>query len=330
MIAVLLGCGMLVTGAVFAQEAGAELVLEGTTTTQVGGQSVPSSRQRETVIVAGAGFDANELVGLWVTLPDGSVLGLDEDDLRANADGVFAVEVGLGAGLPTGLHRFTARGQVSGNGAIAPFYLLAGRGPSPTEGTRLSFNPSTARQLDTVALFAEGFSANERVSLWVTLPDGAVVGLGEIDANAGGVIDGSLFLPGELPVGRHYFTARGNTSGNTAITPFVLQYGNGLNVPGASVAADIGRAPQRSVIELTIEGQDFMARESVSFWLTLPSGAVLGLGDVLTDSDGNLNVLLDLDETLPVGTHYLSFRSNLSNQGGFARLFLEPGPPEGE
>lgn len=313
-------------GAIHAQERGATLVAEGTATMTVGGQTVAASRQREAVALGGAGFNAGEKVGLWVTMPDGSVLGLDNEDLKADADGTFGIELGLGAGLPVGLHRFSARGKTSGKGAIVPFYLMAGRGAAPTEGTRLTFTPATAKQLDTVDLAATGFQAGEKVSLWVTLPDGSVIGLGEASADSAGSVGSSIFLPAALPVGRHYFTARGLTSGNTAITPFVLQYGNGLNVPGARLAADIGRAPQRSLLLLNITGENFLPSESISFWLTLPNGAVLPLGDANADSDGNLDLALYLDEGLPTGTHYLSFRSNRSEQGGFAKLFLEPGP----
>ncbi len=318
----------LPAGKGLAQERGATLIAEGTTTTTVGGQRVASSRQLENVVLAGTGFTAGELIGLWLTLPDGSVIGLDDDELRADAKGAFSTELGLGSALPVGLHRFSARGQRSGSGAIVPFSLMAGQGPNATEGTRISLSPATARQLDTIELVGTGFQPNEMVALWLTLPDGSVVGLGESNADKSGMIDGSLFLPGALPVGRHYFTARGQKSGNTAITPFVLQYGNGLNVPGARMAADIGRVPQRSVVELSISGEDFMPNESVSFWLTLPNGSVLDLGEANADATGNLDFELYLDEALPTGTHYLSFRSNRSEQGGFAKLVLEPGPQE--
>ncbi len=325
---VLVFAATFVPFAAFAQERGATLVAEGTTTMMVGGQTVASSRQLESVVIVGVGFTPGEFVGLWVTLPDGSVVGLDDDDLRADDDGEFGVELGLGPRLPVGLHRFTARGKNSGVGAIVPFYLMAGRGPATTEGTRLTFTPATARQLDTVELNASGFSANEAVALWLTMPDGSVVGLGQAEADGSGAIGGSLFLPGELPVGRHYFTARGVTSGNTAITPFVLQYGNGLDVPGARLAADLGRAQQRSLVALTIAGENFTPNESISFWLTLPNGSVLDLGEARADESGNLEVVVYLDESLPVGTHYLSFRSNVSEQGGFLKLFLAPGPQE--
>lgn len=311
-------------GATFAQERGAELVALGTMTTSVGGQQVASSRQLESVVIAGAGFEPGELIGLWVTLPDGSVVGIDDDDLEADDDGAFAVELGLGGGLPVGLHRFSARGQTSGNGAIVPFYLMPGQGPQVTVGTQLSFSPAVAKQLDTVELSASGFAADEQVSLWLTLPDGAVVSLGNFTADGSGTFGAAFFLPGELPVGRHYVTAHGNTSGNTAITMLTLEYGNGLSVPGARLAANLGSAQQRTILSLTGEG--FAANESVSFWLTLPNGAVLPLGEVNVDSEGVLAVDIYLAEDLPVGTHYLSFRSNQSEQAGFARLTLEPGP----
>lgn len=321
---VLLAALIMPVGNVAAQERGARLAAFGTTTANYNGREVEAARQREQVVLSGEDFAPGELIGVWLTLPDGSVMGLDNDDVEAGRDGHFAVEIGLGAGLPTGLHRFSARGQESGRGAIAEFVLLPGQGPAVTAGTQLRFSPATARQLDTVELSASGFTGNETVALWVTLPDGSVIGLGQAQADSSGTFSVSLFLSSALPVGRHYFTARGNRSGNTAITPFVLQYGNGLDVPGATVAVDIGAAPQRTLLELSGEG--FAPDESVSFWLTLPNGSVLPLGDVNVDSDGMLEVTLYLAQDLPVGTHYLSFLSNESSQAGFAKLRLDPGP----
>jgi hypothetical protein len=326
MTALLLAALAAPAGVAVAQEKAAKLEVIGLTTTVVNGQNIPASRQLDTVTLIGSSFDKNEFVGLWVTLADGSIWGLDNGALRADEGGVFGIDLRLSSALPTGLHYFSVQGKTSGRGATQPFYLLPGRGPAPTAGTRLTFTPATAKQLDTVDFMADGFAANETVSLWLTQPDGSVVGLGEMQADENGTFGGSLFLPGQLPVGRHYFTAYGNRSRNTAITPFVLQYGNGLNVPGATLAVEIGRAPQRSFIELTGEG--FTPNESVSFWLTQPDGSVVALGDVDADGDGNLSAVLYLSERLPTGTHYLSFRSNRSNQGGFYKLFLEPASNE--
>ena len=321
-ILLVLGIGMPAASA-RATERGAVLVAEGTTTTMAGGQQLPASRQREAVIIGGAGFQPGEAIGVWNTFPDGSVFGIDDDDIVADADGVFAIELGLGSGLPVGIHRVSARGQASGAGAIVAFYLLPGAGPAPTSSARLAVAPAAARQLETVALTGAGFDAGESVAVWLTLPDGVVLGLGRIDAASDGTFAVELGLSPFLPVGRHVFTAQGVDSDTTAMSAFTLQYGNGLDVPGAQLAADIGRAPQRTVLEISAEG--FEGDESVSFWLTLPDGSVLPLGDVRAD-DGNLDVVLYLSEDLPTGTHYLSFVSNVSGQASFAKLVLEPGP----
>lgn len=321
---VLLAIAIVPVGTAAAQERGARLVAFGTTTATYNGREVEAARQREQVVLSGEDFAPGELIGVWLTLPDGSVMGIDDDDVQAGSDGHFALELGLGAGLPTGLHRFSARGQESGRGAIAEFVLLPGQGPAATAGTQLRLTPATARQLDTVELSASGFAGSETIALWLTLPDGSVVSVGQIQADGSGAFSVSLFLSGQLPVGRHYFTGRGNTSGNTAITPFVLQYGNGLDVPGAEIAADIGSAPQRTVLELSGEG--FAPNETVTFWLTLPNGAVLPLSDIEVNGNGVLDVALYLAQDLPVGTHYLSFLSSESQQAGFAKLVLEPGP----
>ena len=308
-----------------ATERGAVLVAEGTTTAMAGGQALPASRQREAVIIGGAGFQPGEAIGVWATFPDGSVFGVDDDDIIADADGLFAIELGLGSGLPVGVYRYSARGQTSGAGAIVAFYLLPGAGAAPTSGARLTTAPESARQLESVALTGAGFAAGEPVAVWLTLPDGAVIGLGRIAANADGTFGVELGLSPFLPVGRHVFTAQGVNSDTTAMSAFVLQYGNGLDVPGAELAADIGRAPQRTELEITADG--FQGNESVSFWMTLPDGSVLPLGDVRAD-DGSLDVVVYLSEDLPTGTHYLSFVSNVSGQAGFAKLVLEPGPQE--
>ncbi len=290
------------------------------------GTTYASSMQRETVVVAGAGFSAGELVGLWLTLPDYSVVGLDDDDLTADSKGEFAVELYLPSGLPTGMHYFSARGQSSGKGGIAPFYLQAGKGPKTTDGTQLTFSPATAAQEETVTLSASGFSAGEAISFWVTLPNGAVVSLGQGTASSSGAFSADIYLSASLPVGRHYFTAFGNSSGNTAISAFVLKYGNGLNVDGAKIAVNVGSAKQRSFLELSGEG--FANNETVSFWLTEPDGSVVDIGYLTATSSGAIDGILYLSEELPAGTHYLSVRGDRSGLSGFFKLVLNAGPQD--
>ena len=307
-------------------ERGATVVAIGERTTTVGGRTLPSSRQGESVIVVGEGFAVGELIGLWLTLPDYSVISLDDDDLVADAAGAFVVELSLASSLPTGTHHFSARGQTTGRGGIAPFFLAAGRGPQPSGGAVLQVAPAAARQQEVITVTALGFTAGEQIAFWLTLHDDAVVSLGTDTAGSNGLVSFALELPSFLPVGRHYFTAFGKSSGNTAIVPFTLQYGNGLAVPGARLAVNVGSAPQRSLIQ--IAGTGFTGGETVSFWLTQPDGAVLELGSVQTASNGSIDALIYADETLPIGRHYLSFRGDASGLSGFATFILNAGPTE--
>jgi hypothetical protein len=306
-----------------ATEHGATLTAEGTTTTIVGDRRVAASRQGESIVLRGAGFEPGERIGLWATFADAAVAGVDAGPVEAGDAGMFTTEIELVSYLPVGLHHFSARGRSSGRGAIVPAYLMPGGSPI-RENARLVLSPATARQLDTIKLTGQGFTGGEPVALWFTLPDGAVLGLGRLTAGSDGTLDTSLTLPEWLPVGRHILTAQGLASAATAMAELSLRHGNGLGVAGAELAADIGRAKQRTHVHVKAGG--LQSRESVSFWLTLPSGAVLGLGDVSTDAEGIVDAGLYLSEALPSGVYYISLRGNRSDLGSFARLVLEPGP----
>lgn len=310
-------------GSVRATEHGAMLAVEGSTSTTVDGISVAASLQGEHAILNGTGFEPREPIGLWVTFADAAVRTIDTGALTADSRGGFSVDLELDGSLPLGLQRYSARGRSSGRGAIATFSLLPGGRPV-SSSAGLDLTPRTVRQLETVRFAGSQFAASEQVALWLTLPDGSVLSLGRVNATASGVFDTALVMPEWLPVGRYMVSARGLVSGATAIAELTLRYGNGLDIAGAELAADIGRAKQRTRVEVRAGG--FLANESVSFWLTLPNGAVLGLGDANTDGLGNLDADFLMSEALPAGQYYLSLRGNTSGLASFARLVLEPGP----
>lgn len=307
-------------GIAHATEYGATLAVEGSIST---GMRVAASRQGEQAILNGAGFDPRELIGLWVTFADAAVKAIDTGYLTADSQGSFTVVLEIDGSLPLGLHRYSARGRSSGRGAIASLYLLPGGSPV-SSSAGLVLTPSTARQQETVRLAGRQLAANEQIALWLTLPDGAVLSLGRVTATASGVFDTAFVMPEWLPVGRYMVTAHGLVNGTSAIAELTLRFGNGLDIAGAEFAADIGRAKQRTRVEVKAGG--FLANESVSFWLTLPNGAVLALGDANTDAEGNLDIDFMMSEALPAGQYYLSLRGNTSGLGSFARLVLEPGP----
>jgi hypothetical protein len=87
-------------------------------------------RQLDIVTMTGRGFAPGELVSLWLTLPDGSVVRLYEG---VTESGAFQEEIYLPAvipegGLPAGHHNFSAYGNTSGRRAITTLELLPGSG----------------------------------------------------------------------------------------------------------------------------------------------------------------------------------------------------------
>ena len=320
----LLSIILLPVSLVTAIEQGAQLSVQGTATQRVNDRELPAARQDERITVAGSGFVPGERVGLWLTWPTGAVYGLATSADTADASGSLTAEIELSAALPTGVHHLSARGQDSGRGASAALVVLPGRGPLPTAGTQLNIAPRVARQLETVELLGSGFGGAEPIALWLTLPDGSVVGLERLATQADGTLRRSLTLPGFLPVGRSVVTVSGVASGNTAVHELVVAYGNGLGVPGARLAVDLGATVQRTVLAVSAVG--FAPGESVSFWQTLPNGAVLDRGAQRAGADGTLAFTIELDETLPVGTHYLSYHSDASDQASFARFMIGPAP----
>ncbi len=86
--------------------------------------------QLDNIVVTGTGFEPGEVIGLWLTLPDGSVVSLYSG---VTMNGSFRENIYLPAvipegGLPVGTHDFTAYGNSSGKRAVAPFVLLPGNG----------------------------------------------------------------------------------------------------------------------------------------------------------------------------------------------------------
>lgn len=87
-------------------------------------------RQLDVVKITGRGFTPGEVVGLWITLPDGSVVSLYEG---VTLTGAFQEQIYLPAvipegGLPIGFHNFSAYGKTSGKRAITSLELLPGEG----------------------------------------------------------------------------------------------------------------------------------------------------------------------------------------------------------
>ncbi len=319
--ALLLLAAMLVLPArVSAMERGAELRVSGTTTTTVYEQPVAAARQQQQVTIRGAGFRFNEPVGLWLTLPNGAVRGLDRDNIRADVAGEWSYTLRLDSSLPVGLHHLSARGKISGRGDVAPLYVQAGVSEQ-TVGTHARVAPGTIRAGQRLEVYGNGFNAREWVAIWITRADGVVVSLPNLRTDALGRLGGEI-TPPALPAGRHAITLRGNTSGNLAIAYFTREAAPTPAPETPDFVGNLGAARQGSTVEIDVSR--FGRGQSLSLWLTGPDGAVTGIGDRRVPVSGRLAVSFQLGANLPPVAYVVSMRNNTTGFLAFYHLDVQP------
>lgn len=92
--------------------------------------------QRSTAIFEGYNFQPDEVISIWVTLPDFSTAPIG--DVKVSADGAFVASFFLSETLPAGKHTFTAYGNSSGLRATTELTLR----PGGTPGTRQELAPA--------------------------------------------------------------------------------------------------------------------------------------------------------------------------------------------
>lgn len=71
------------------------------------------------VRVEGSGYAPDERVGIWMTFPDGAVLGMAE--VNVDSSGAFSVDVDLGVVLAAGRYRVSVQGVESNQLVIVTF-----------------------------------------------------------------------------------------------------------------------------------------------------------------------------------------------------------------
>jgi len=88
------------------------------------------AEQLEVVTLTGHGFEAGEVVGLWLTLPDGRVMSLYEGVTLTGSfqEQIYVPSVTPEDGLPEGVTDFSAYGKKSGRRAITSLEVFPGNG----------------------------------------------------------------------------------------------------------------------------------------------------------------------------------------------------------
>lgn len=281
------------------------------------------------VNIHGTNFFPNEVISVWVTQPDGTVL--DYPQQVASDIGNFQSSFIFTNAHQTGNYTFTALGTLSGYQVFAPFELRARSStPSGWAQVRVAYPARSATsQNGGVAVTGALFSPNEYVALWITLPNNAVRDLPTQYADGNGDFFVVIDLDERLPVGRYSITAKGVSSGRLQIASWDVTPGSfrAAGFPDAAdpvpavIESNVGNQPgygaltngaQTSLSVVLLErtggtdvvrvsGAGYDNDEPVGVWMTFPDESVLGLANLTVDGSGGFTVDVDLGQVLGGG-----------------------------
>ena len=191
------------------------------------------------IVFEATGFQANEDVSFWFTLPNGQVFGTAQPiPGGVNEDGTVGP---LPIRIPQAFAQFPGRwamtfqGSASNNTAIIPFCVTGQAQPTPTPNPACDVSanrnavayPNQVRPGDLLIVDARGFQPGEAVSFWFTLPTGQVFGTPrplEGGVGSDGTVYDAFRIPQEFGQvqGRWAITFQGASSNNTAIAYFCV------------------------------------------------------------------------------------------------------------
>ncbi len=210
-------------------------------------------------------------------------------------------------------------------GAMMLVVLVAGLAlpavPVAAQSATLAITPASAPQNSVVTFRFTGFASEERTTLWLTLPDYSVVGLGDVvvGENGGGELD--LFISSAFPTGVHYFSVRGNRSKRLAVARFELTLGRGA-APSSGIQLTVDNATRAQGECFTFTGRGYQAGEPVSVWLRAPDNSVFGLGRIRAGSNGAFEDVLCGGSIDPEGLYYYTAYGDVSGRTGIVPFTL--------
>jgi hypothetical protein len=320
--------------------------------TQCGSGTTRASYQDSWVGIELGQFDAFDPVLIDLTFPDGRIYTIETVPyLDGVADQIVSQQIAFGTDsggathrlfwvnndLPYGCYRLTARGLQSGKTAIGNLAVVARpyvpppRGPATLRIEDRTTGAITGQHGAAVNIIGSGFLAQERVYIWLTAPDGAVLDFPEQFAspqfitNNNGEFVATFEFASYNPVGEYKFTAQGSTGERLmAIAPFTLtsRPTNPQGWAALRVAFPFdGSNGQRGQFE--IQGDRFGPLERIDIWITLPDGAVRGLPSQFADQFGSFFVVLSTDEQLPRGTYAMTAKGAITGAIVITRFDLE-------
>lgn len=338
--------------------AGSEMfVLASTTATcQRTGQSAPAGYQGEALGLVLRQFWDNEAVYVSFTFPDGRTfsplvadgrvappLGLDGlVDMPPNFPWLAPISNGgdyyysfqASNRWPYGCYSFTALGASSNRQIQSSFVLIPRSGPAPNPGlATLIVEDNTTGATSglhgaTVNIFGRGFRGQERVDIWITSPDGAVLDYpSQLTSDVGSFASTFVFDP-RFSTGNYAFTALGKSSGYQVIARFDLA--SRPSTPSGWAQMRVAWRPNASASQtqsFEAQGQFFEPYELVSVWATFPDGSVQGLPMQQANQFGEFFAVVALDQRLPTGVYSFTAEGQVSRRLVISQVTVTGGSP---
>ncbi len=181
------------------------------------------------------------------------------------------------------------------------------------QAASLSVSPKVGAPGDEFHFVGTGFTPWESVGFWATAPDGTVYGAPKQTlADANGKVYIFLAAPQGIPAGTWYMTAKGTSSGLTAVASFRVQLE--LAPMAVGISFEPGEPTPGSSVHVT--GANLAPTEVVSLTLTNPAGASSTLTPVTTTASGTFTTTIVLTPTAPLGRWHLTAVGQTSGRTG--------------
>jgi hypothetical protein len=179
----------------------------------------PSVQAGASLDFTGAGFTPHERVVTWATSPNQAVIGGTYAD--AEQDGSVAFNFQVPSSATSGRWAMTAYGLISKVPVIVTFEVI---GQPPDITPQAAVAPQSGPPGTRFAFAALGYKKKEKVSYWLTAPDGKVFAAYPEDAtaNTDGRIDLHWTSPANAPTGTWAITMQGLKSNVVRAVPFEI------------------------------------------------------------------------------------------------------------
>ncbi len=228
--------------------------------------------------------------------------------------------------------------------SIIAWFIALPTNATYATGPSITITPNTIPPNSTMTITLNGFTPEEMVTIWQTLPDESVIEHGTMQVDTYGNTSLAWFADPLYPYGTHYISARGNTSKRTAIqafhmmpvetfpnysparspcisNPTAFAYSPCPNIacePLLSVEGTIHISAIRNGNTLAFTFNNFIPQETVSIWLKTPQYTTIDLGTSSANEQGMLSYTLPLGASETEGIYHLTIYGNTSNKTGTA------------